>query len=361
MKIEILSGSENFWQYFKKDLKKTKDKLYIETFSFEADETGKILFEEIKNSGVADIKMIVDNFVKYMISDKFLYTPGNYFNKELQKESKDTYQTVKDIRAMGGEVRYVNPVGFLLRKFFARNHKKLVIMGNNIAYIGGINFCDHNFYWHDMMLRIEDENIVKTLTEDFMLTWDNKSKSSMASFDALDLIFTSGTDNEERWKSVRSLMDNAKQSIFIESPYLSFPFYDNLIEAKKRGVEVTIVAPDKNNFGIIRKYTTYMCRKYGFNLQLYTEKMTHLKAMLIDDEYLIAGSSNFDYFSFRLYHEIIAVIKDEKVVRDFIKRIQQPDLEKSRPSDDKINMFTGRINRFVIEATGKILATLGKL
>ena len=61
--------------------------------------------------------------------------------------------------------------------------------------------------------------------------------------------------------------------------------------------------------------------------------MTHLKAMLIDDRYLIAGSANFDYLSYRLYQEIIAIISDPLLIADFRARVMLPDLANSLAVD----------------------------
>ena len=54
--------------------------------------------------------------------------------------------------------------------------------------------------------------------------------------------------------------------------------------------------------------------------------MSHLKAMLVDDEHLIAGSSNFDYFSYRIHQEILAVFTDPYVISEFRERVMIPDL-----------------------------------
>ena len=59
----------------------------------------------------------------------------------------------------GVTVHWTNPVGVLFLEFVARNHKKSVVIDDRIVYLGGINVCDHNFAWHDIMLRIEDERV----------------------------------------------------------------------------------------------------------------------------------------------------------------------------------------------------------
>ncbi len=55
-----------------------------------------------------------------------------------------------------------------------------------------------------------------------------------------------------------------------------------------------------------------------------------MKAMLIDGEHLIAGSSNFDYLSYRIHQELLAVITIPEIVADFTARVMTPDLANAR-------------------------------
>ena len=49
--------------------------------------------------------------------------------------------------------------------------------------------------------------------------------------------------------------------------------------------------------------------------------MSHMKAMLIDDDILITGSSNFDLLSYRILKELVIVIYDQTIINDFKNRI----------------------------------------
>ena len=51
--------------------------------------------------------------------------------------------------------------------------------------------------------------------------------------------------------------------------------------------------------------------------------------MLIDDQFLVAGSSNFDYLSYRLYQEVVAVFTNKKLVDNFRTQVMLPDLAHS--------------------------------
>jgi hypothetical protein len=47
--------------------------------------------------------------------------------------------------------------------------KKLALVDGRVAYLGGINFSEHNFAWHDMMFRFEDAGLAGFLASRFLL------------------------------------------------------------------------------------------------------------------------------------------------------------------------------------------------
>jgi cardiolipin synthase len=116
----------------------------------------------------------------------------------------------------------------------------------------------------------------------------------------------------------------------LESPYVTFPFYERLRAATRRGVAVTVVTPAQNNWRVFANYARLESARSGIDLRLFQPGMSHLKGMLIDDEYLVAGSSNFDYLSYRIHQELIAVITDRAVINDFRARVMLPDLANAR-------------------------------
>jgi cardiolipin synthase len=143
------------------------------------------------------------------------------------------------------------------------------------------------------------------------------------------LMTLDGRSNRPAFQHVIDLIDRAQRSIFVESPYITFPFYERLREASRRRVDVKIVTPEANNWSYFANYARLESARSGIDLRLYQSGMTHLKAMLIDDQYLVAGSSNFDYLSYRLYQEIVAIITDTQMIADFRERVMLPDLAHS--------------------------------
>jgi cardiolipin synthase len=217
----------------------------------------------------------------------------------------------------------------MFRRFIGRNHKKLVLVDDRIAYFGGINACDHNFAWHDVMLRVEDPELGAFLREDVRATLRGENVPGRARFGDVEVILLDGVQNERLNEPVFGLIRGARRSIDIESAYLSFPFYDELAAAVRRGVSVTLIAPEFNNKPNLDGYAQWICANAGISLRLYTGRMLHTKAMLVDDDALVIGSSNFDFLSHRIQQEVMAIVRNPQLIAEFRRDVLEPDLARS--------------------------------
>jgi cardiolipin synthase len=322
---ELLVDSGSFWERLSADITSARQSVYIQTLSFEGDSAGRGLADSVKASAAGDKRIIVDNYTRYVLSDKFLFSPKNWFDKELWHEVKATRNMIDGLRQNGVGVRFVNPVGLLLTKMPSRNHKKMIIIDGHISYIGGINFSDHNFAWHDLMLRLENPGIAAFLTDDFLMSWNGKHFGGRRRFDGIELFAFNGATNKTDFEPLFDLINAARSSIYVQSPYLCHPFTDRLRAAVSRGVNITVVTPEKNNKKPVQEYIIWEAARSGFVLRYYQGGMTHMKAMLIDDEILIVGSCNFDSFSYWFEQETVAVITDRRIIDSFVERVVRPD------------------------------------
>ncbi|HYX30055.1 MAG TPA: phosphatidylserine/phosphatidylglycerophosphate/cardiolipin synthase family protein [Pyrinomonadaceae bacterium] len=329
MPMELLVNFDEFWPRLREDISTARASVLIQTFALEGDEVGRQLSETLLSSPAREKKILADSFTRIVISDRFKYSPANLFDGELRDEARATRSMMDALRAHGVELKFTNAYGLTPRSLLSRNHKKLIVIDNRAAYIGGINFSEHNAAWHDMMIRIDDHDVVRVIRDDFDATWSGKDLFAAELFDDLELLTMDGHGNRAVFQRVIDLIDGAEDSIFVESPYITFPFYERLREAARRDVDVKIVTPLLNNWSYFANYARLESARSGIDLRLYQGGMTHLKAMLIDNQHLIAGSSNFDYLSYRLYQEIVAIIRDENLIADFCERVMLPDLANS--------------------------------
>ena len=122
-------------------------------------------------------RVIADSFSKHFINDRWLALPAARRDEELQREVRDTRNMVECMNRNGVPVRYSWPItGHRYHRLLARNHKKLVVIDDRISYIGGINFSDHNFAWHDFMVRIENPTVAAYLRDDLMPRTDGPDR-----------------------------------------------------------------------------------------------------------------------------------------------------------------------------------------
>jgi len=325
MPTELLINFNEFWSRLSADIYAAKESVFIQTFALEGDSIGKQLSDALLASGAKDKRILADSFTRIILSDRVRYAPSNLFDPKLKEEARATELMRTQLESAGVKIKFTNPYGASLRKLLSRNHKKLIVIDGRVAYVGGINFSEHNAAWHDMMFRIDELAAVEFLHQDFVFTWEGRERPAHRVWEDVELLTLDGRDNRRAFHRVLELIDHAQRRIFVESPYITFPFYERLRAAAGRGVEVKIVTPEQNNWRLFRNYARLESARSGIDLRLY-RGMSHLKAMLIDDDYLIAGSSNFDYLSYRLYQEVIAIFTDRTLLNEFRERVMRPDL-----------------------------------
>lgn len=328
-RFQLLVDAEEFWLQLEHDIADARHRVWLQTLSFEGDSAGTPLTRALLDSRAADRRLLIDAFSMHIQSDRFIYSPGNFFSEEVRAEVKATRTLIADLKRAGVGVGITNPAGFFWHRLPARDHRKLVLIDDDVAYIGGINFSEHNFAWHDIMIRIEHAGVAALLRADFLATWSNRPVHSRAAFDGITLYNLSGEQNEPECTPLLEMIAAARQSILVITPYLSFPFTDAMAQARASGAAVSILSPAINNRKSHRQYVRRLAETHDFELRYYTGRMSHLKAMLIDGDKLIVGSSNFDWPTYNTLAETIAVITDANFIAEFVARVVEPDIAMS--------------------------------
>jgi cardiolipin synthase len=329
MTLQLLVDAAEFWKVLERDVRAARNRIWLQTLSFEADGAGLPLAEVLVASAAHDRRLLVDAFCRHIISDRFIHAPRNRFDAELQAEVRATQRMFAELRAGGIRIGITNPAGMLWHRLPARDHRKLILIDDDVAYIGGINFSEHNFAWHDLMIRVAGADVVRFLAADFEATWHGVPVNGEARFPGIELHNLSGHGNEGMTARTLEVIRSARRSILAITPYLTFPFTDAMAEARRNGAAVTILSPAINNRVSLRRYVHRLAHRHGFALRHYLGRMSHLKAMLIDDEVLITGSTNFDWPTYHILAETIAIIDDAQLVDEFRQRVVQPDLQNS--------------------------------
>jgi cardiolipin synthase C len=117
---------------------------------------------------------------------------------------------------------------------------------------------------------------------------------------------------------LRDLLDSARQSMIIDSPYLvpSQAFLASLHQALARGVQVRILTNSLASTDNLWPQSGYVGHKSelvksGVELWEYRgPECLHAKTAVIDGETVVVGSYNLDYLSERLNTELALVVRD---------------------------------------------------
>ena len=322
-RFELMVGSDEFWAQASADIVAATRRVLIQAMTSEgsvAPRAASDAARALTASGAADRRVLVDDYTRHVLNDTFLLLSRDAL---LMEEAEATWALFDELKQNGVGVRITNPIGGNPFRYPARNHKKLLVM-DDIVWLGGINFSDHNFAWHDMMIRIHHPGLADWLAGSFDADWRGEPRFAQASFGPeMEIMSLDGLGNAANQRGLLALFAGARRSIEVLSAYPTMPFTDAMAQAAARGVEVTIHTPRPNNKPIVRDYLFGFAPRAGIRLNM-IGRMTHVKAALIDGETLLAGSSNFDFVSYRLNSEYVAILRDEALIREVETRLLAP-------------------------------------
>lgn len=222
---------------------------------------------------------------------------------------------------------------FFVGNFLHRTHRKILIVDENLAFIGGVNFSKAAQLWDDLTVEIKG-GLVKYIIRSFA-----KVYKKCGGKDPAVLSHKRGlTMNEPHtWlvehfpisknftlkKIYKKHLREAKNNIVLVTPYFAPKMWlvKALREAVSRGVKVEILVPKSTDIFFADHVTySYVFKLSKFGVDFYVQpKMNHAKLMVIDEEEAMIGSQNLDFLSFDLNNEIGVFFRDQKEVREIVE------------------------------------------
>ena len=314
--VEIITDGITKFENLKKDLKEASKSIYLQYYIFLDDNIGKeisdILIEKARDG--VEVKVIYDHVGSFSAKNSFF----------------------KKMREEGIEVHPFFRVNFpqVANRINWRNHRKIVVIDGIVGYIGGMNIADRyasaadkqKELWRDTHFRVKGD-IVESLIHSFLVDWNFRNKDPyfpelpprqidirnvtgiqlvtggpISTWDNLSLMFL---------KSITS----AKRLIWIQTPYFlpTDALFNALQAAALSNIDVRIMMPAHTD-SLLLHYASFsyisQCLAAGIKIYLYLPGMLHAKSMVIDDDLVTAGSTNFDFRSFENNFECNLFIHD---------------------------------------------------
>ena len=311
-------------------IRNARRRVLIQVMTFELDGVGGQLWQTLASSPAAEKVLCVDAFSRVKVSDGFIFGRRYWTDAGWRAEVRRTRRLLRPGVWDGVRIVVTNPVGALLQKYPHRNHKKMMII-DDTAFLGGINFSDHNFAWHDLMLQTTDPAIVSALAEDFEVTAAGGNGNGVRPAPGGRLYLLDGRRSRSAYESLFDEITAARASVVVISPYLTNPLLGRL-KALPPAVRTLVINPARNNKPLLRQALLGATAGSGVATRLYQPRMSHLKAALIDGERLILGSYNFDFIGWELQQEVVLSIAEPGLAADFRARVLEPDVAASRPA-----------------------------
>jgi cardiolipin synthase len=163
------------------------------------------------------------------------------------------------------------------------------------------------------------------LINDFKHTAAENDQSVVEHHQDTKMYYLDGYRSKRLYEEIFLNIDKAESTIDIFSPYVSDPLLSYVRNHKKENVALNIISPGINNKNIFKSILQNEMLKDYFTFFEYQGRMSHLKAVLIDDKQLICGSSNFDFISYYFEEEVVMITEDKGIVQDFIEKISSQD------------------------------------
>ena len=246
----------------------------------------------------------------------------------------------RELAESGVQVRVALPVGnplwtFIRGRVDLRNHRKLLIVDNLIAWCGSQNFADPEFRikpryapWVDVMSRWEGPVALHSQYL-FVSDWigdggDDIShllaapaKQAAGNGAIAQVIGAGPTVSFDSMPSCfAELMHSARHELVVTTPY----FVPNdqvlfaLTSAARRGVDVVLALPKRNDSVVVAGTSrSYYQDLVGAGVRLfeYRSGLLHAKTIVVDRKVGLIGSANLDRRSFELNFENNILFADE--------------------------------------------------
>jgi len=241
------------------------------------------------------------------------------------------------------EALKVSVFRIFLRRLDVRQHRKIVLIDNYIAYSGSMNLVDPYLFkkssgigqWIDLMTRIEGP-IAATIGIIYSCDWEietghkilpqlphKKILENKYNKDSSIQVIASGPGFPENMihQALLTAIYSARNELIMTTPYL-VPSEDLLYAictAAQRGVKVSIIIPLCHD-SILVKWASRVffseLLEAGVKIYQFKKGLLHSKSILVDQQLSLIGTANLDMRSLWLNFEITLVIDDSNFGRN---------------------------------------------
>ena len=318
-----------------------------------------------------------------------------YTRANCEEIARNRDYTTKKLNEMGIKCVIFNPFRpFLSSVQNNRDHRKMLVIDNDVAFTGGLNVADEYIgelirfgNWKDSGVKVTGA-AAQTFTVMFFDLWNAfnpEKKVDLAELlgeveDSKKALQEKQNSSDEKYAGRKNyfvqpfddspldqksdgefvyldIIHRASKYVYIFTPYLILPdtLRFALCSAAMRGVDVRIVTPaipDKKLVFRMTRANYGVLMRHGVKIYEYTPGFIHSKSIVADDECAVVGSINFDYRSLYLHFENAVYFTDKAAVQAVRKDCEETfEISEIRTEENTKRTWLGRIVDAVLRFT----------
>ena len=323
--VEALINGEQAYPAMLDSIESARHHILLSTYILDRDETGNRFMQALAEAvarGV-DVRVLIDGF-------------GDWYSWP---------RSSRTLRQAGIQVARFLPPSLLPPSLAInmRNHHKILVVDDRVGYTGGMNLGDRHLVAKadnprptaDLHFRLSGP-VVAQLSFEFLRMWrfttgSGDEPAAQPVSHAGDLLCRTITDGpDEDLDRLTMLLiaavAEARRSIRIMTPYFLPPreLVGAIQAAAIRGVDVLVVLPEKNNLPYVHWATRNMLWELlfrGVRVVYQPPPFHHGKLFVVDGDYSLIGSTNWDPRSLRLNFELQVEVYGADFARPLIDMI----------------------------------------
>lgn len=320
--ITLLENGERYFPVMEAALNRAEHEIYLISYIFKNDTIGRRIVEALRRAALRGVntRVLIDGF-----------------GSDNLPETMTAALNAAGVMLMKFRPR-ISP-WTLRRRRLRRLHRKIVIIDQKSAFVGGINIIDdfdspdQTSPRYDYAVHVEGPLVRDILTSTRRL-WSQVTGTRFG---------TRGRDTDQQspfpesrgsMRSAFLVRNNTRHRRDIEDAYLQaieqsrleiilanayfFPglkFRHALMNAAGRGVRVILLLQGKKEYRLLHYASKALYGSFleaGIEIHEYHKSLMHAKVAVIDEQWSTVGSSNLDPFSLLLALEANVVVDDKK-------------------------------------------------
>jgi len=204
-------------------------------------------------------------------------------------------RVITELRAAGCRARAFNR--FHLRGFFriGRNHRKLLVVDDRVAFVGGINIGARFSDWSDVAVELRGAAAA-------VLGRRLRGEREVAQIGPTRVHLSRLGGGRRLFRRYIKAFAGARRRLWVAHSYfLPGPsLVRQLCAAARRGVDVRLLLPGRSDVPLVKLATSALYAPLlaaGVRIYEYRDSVLHAKLAVIDERTVLVGSFNLDPYS----------------------------------------------------------------